>query len=287
MKRFLSLVLIPVFFLVLTGCNGTVSSVSFPSGAPWEKLRTGILSPAEDLVAVSAGAGLAAELIEGNPLGTQAVVVCKDGDFAYTATCGDRACDPQAICGTSTVIEKRYAYTLVANLDRDVFKTGSIQLLDGSGATRMGIAINDGESFDVAAGYSEGLVPGAQNNALEEAATLIMSPNWDQWGGGVIAGELCTNGVCEPDVAALCSSGSEGDLLGYVTFTQPGTYSGTCGSVPVNFTVNPPYDSVGDCIRQRKASCRGLQGQDRAVCEDAQTGVCQATFNVPSSHSPR
>jgi hypothetical protein len=56
---------------------------------------------------VTTGAGLEAELVDGSPLGIQALVTCKDWDFTYLGTCGDRACDPQAICHTGTPIEKR------------------------------------------------------------------------------------------------------------------------------------------------------------------------------------
>ena len=63
MKRSLFSLVLMSAVLVLTGCNGTVSSVSFPAGSPWQDLATGILSPTDDLVAVSTGAGVESELV--------------------------------------------------------------------------------------------------------------------------------------------------------------------------------------------------------------------------------
>jgi len=279
--------------VVLAGCNGTVSSVSFPSGSPWEQMATGILSPTDDLVAVSSGAGVEAELNPGfieNPL--QAVVACQGVGGSHIEICFDRACDAQTVCGTDTVIEKRYAYALVVTLDRDVFTTGSVQIQDGSGATQMGLAINAGNaggSFDVAAGFSEGLIPGAQfsdpNEDIDEVGALLMTPEWPDFGPGEITGEICSGGVCSTQTIAICGHTGDTDVLGYVTAAQPGTYSGICDTVPVNLTINPPYSSVGDCISQRKATCNGLTGQARKTCNHAQIGVCHATFNVPSAHN--
>lgn len=292
MKRsFLSFVLMSAV-LVLAGCNGTVSSVSFPAASPWEEMFTGILSPTDDLVAVSAGAGLEAELtpgfIEGAPVPFQAAVACQGGGGPYLEFCEDRACDAQATCGTDTVIEKRYIYTLHATLDRDIFTTGSVQIQDGSGATQMGLAINAGNaggSFDVAAGFSEGLIPGVQFSEIDEAGALLLFPHWSDYGVGEITGQICPDGVCSTQSIAVCDTNGAEDVLGYATAAQPGTYSGTCGTVPVNLTINPPYSSVGDCISQRKATCNGLTGQARKTCNHAQIGVCHATFNVPSAHN--
>jgi hypothetical protein len=290
MKRlFLSFALISAV-AVLTGCNGTVSSVSFPAASPWENMATGILSPTDDLVAVSAGAGLEAELVTGIfASGIQAFVACQGEDSAYLDDCSDRACDAQTVCGTDTVIEKRYAYTLFASLDRGVFTNGSVQLQDGNGATQMGLAINAGNaggSFDVAAGFSEGLIPGIQFNQVEEAGALVLAPHWPDFGFGEVIGQICPEGVCETGPVLQCDTNGAEDALGYATVTQPGTYSGLCGDVPVNLTINPPYPSVGACLQQRKATCNGLTGQARKTCNHAQIGVCHATFNVPSSHNP-
>ncbi len=172
MKRFLlSLVLISTV-VALTGCNGTVSSVSFPAGSPWEDMGTGILSPTDDLVAVASGAGVEADLVPGFiDSGLQAVVAC-GGATPHIVGCPDRACDAQATCGADPVIEKRYAYTLLAHLDRGLFTSGGVQIQDGSGATKMGLSINAGNaggSFDVAAGFSEGLIPGVQFEDYDEA----------------------------------------------------------------------------------------------------------------------
>jgi hypothetical protein len=290
MKRsLLSFVLISTA-LVLAGCNGTVSSVSFPAGSPWEAMGTGILSPTDDLVAVSTGAGVESELVPGLAIsGAQAVVACQGASGPYFELCDDRACNAQEKCGTDTVISKRYAYTLLAQLDRQVFTTGSIQIQNGSGATQMGLAINAanaGGSFDVAAGFSEGMIEGIQlgsTSQLDEVGSLALQPHWENYGPGEILGQVCVGGVCSPGTVAVCDTDSSTDVLGYLTVAQPGTYSGTCGTIPVNLTINPVYSSVGACISARKATCNGLTGQAKKTCNHAQIGVCQATFNVPSA----
>ncbi|HSF43134.1 MAG TPA: hypothetical protein VLT87_25265 [Thermoanaerobaculia bacterium] len=274
--------------LVLTGCNGTISSVSFPAGSPWETMATGILSPTDDLVAVSAGAGLESALVPGNPAGFEALVACQASNGPYILPCSDRTCDPQTVCDSDQVIEKRYAYTLEAFLDREVFTAGSIQIQDGSGATQMGLAINAGNtggSFDVAAGFSEGLIPGVQFSEVDEVGALVLAPHWDGFDQGEITGQICSEGVCTTQVIAGCDTDGPNDGLAYVASAQPGSYSGTCGTIPVNLTINPAYASVGACITARKATCNGLTGQDRKTCNHAQIGVCHATFNVPSAHN--
>jgi hypothetical protein len=288
MKRSLLSFVLILAAVALTGCNGTVSSVSFPAASPWENMGTGILSPSDDLVAVSTGAGVESELVPGfitTPV--QAAVACQGTGGPYIETCEDRTCSAQTVCGTDTVIEKRYAYTLLAHLDREAFTTGSIQIQNGSGATQMGLAINAGNaggSFDVAAGYSEGLIPGIQfNSEFDEVGSLVLEPHWEDFGAGEIEGQICQNGICETGTVAACETSGTDDVLGYFTITQPGTYSGTCGTVPVNLTVNPAYASVGACINARKATCNNLTGQARKTCNHAQIGVCQATFNVPSA----
>jgi hypothetical protein len=288
MKRLLlSLVLISA--VALTGCNGTVSSVSFPAASPWEDMGTSILSPTDDLVAGATGAGIETELLPGNLDDLQVIVACQGSGGSYLTYCTDRMCDAQTECGTDTVIEKRYTYTLIVHLDRGVFTTGSVQIQDGSGATQMGLAINAGNtggSFDVAAGFSEGLIPGAQFAEADEGGALVLEPHWDGFGSGLIEGQICQDGVCETGVVAQCDQiGPDEDALGYLTIAQPGTYSGTCGTIPLNLTVNPPYASVGACITARKATCNGLTGQARKTCNHAQIGVCHATFNVPSAHA--
>lgn len=291
MKRILLSLVLMAAAVALTGCNGTVSSVSFPAGSPWEAMATGILSPSDDLVAVSTGAGVESELVpEIVSTDVQAIVACQGTTGSYFETCTDRTCDAQTVCGTDTVIEKRYAYTLFATLDREIFTTGSVQIQNGSGATLMGLAINAanaGGSFDLAAGYSEGLIPGVQlTSEVDEAGALVLGPHWDGFGEGEIEGQVCQDGVCETGVVAVCDTNSDTeDVLGYLTVAQPGTYSGTCGTIPVNLTINPPYASVGDCITARKATCNGLTGQARKTCNHAQIGVCHATFNVPSAHN--
>lgn len=286
MKRLLlSLVLLSTV-VALTGCNGTVSSVSFPAAAPWEEMATGILSPTDDLVSASTGAGLESELIPGNPENIQALVACQGSGGPHIEGCTDRACDAQVVCGTDTVIEKRYAYTLAATFDRDVFTTGSVQIQDGTGATLMGLSINIGNvggSFDVAAGFSEGLIPGVEFSQVDELGALVLAPHWADYGDGEITGQICPGGVCETQPVAVCDTDGNIDALVYAAAAQPGTYSGICGTVPINLTINPAYASVGDCISQRKATCNGLTGQDRKTCNHAQIGVCQATFNVPSA----
>ncbi|HSS78398.1 MAG TPA: hypothetical protein VLV54_16850 [Thermoanaerobaculia bacterium] len=290
MKRTLISSILLAAVVVLTGCNGTVSSVSFPPQAPWNQMGTGILSPTDDLVATAAGTGIHADLFPGSPdTSIQAFVACQGSGGPYVQSCTDRACDAQATCGTDTVIEKRFSYTLVVDLDRGTFSTGSVQIVDGTGATQAGLAINAGNAvggFDVAAGYSEGLIPGVQFSNVDEAGALILSPHWSDFGDGNITGQVCPNGVCSTQTIAQCTSDGSSDALGYATVAQPGTYSGTCGTVPVHLTINPPFKSLGDCISTRKAVCNGLTGQNRKTCNNAQIGMCQAMFNKHSAHNP-
>jgi len=287
MKRTLFSFVLMSAVLVLAGCNGTVSSVSIPVAAPWNEMRTGILGPTDDLVAVSTGAGLESTLFPATLSGLQAAVACQGSGGPYLVTCSDRTCNAQAVCGTDTVIEKRYSYELVAHLDRGVFTTGSVQIQDGTGATLMGLAVNAaGGSFDVAAGFSEGLMPGVQSEQIEEMGSIFLLPQWADYGPGELTGQICSGGVCSTGVVAEC--GKEGpfaDRLRYATVAQPGTYSGICGTVPVTLTINSAYSSVGACINARKATCNGLTGQSRKTCNHAQIGVCHATFNVPSAHN--
>jgi hypothetical protein len=89
----------------------------------------------------------------------------------HLEACSDRACDAQATCGADPVIEKRYTYNLSAHLDRGVFTSSGVEIQGGGGATQMGLSINAGNaggSFDVAAGYSEGLIPGVQFSQADE-----------------------------------------------------------------------------------------------------------------------
>lgn len=279
--------------LLLAGCNGTVSSVSFPASSPWTDMGTSILSPTDDLVAVASGAGLTAELVPGFPLpGTppQALVAC-GGATPHVEVCTDRACDAQATCGADPVIEKRFTYTLLAHLDRGTFASGGIQVQDGGGATQMGLSINAGNaggSLDVAAGYSEGLIPGVQLGSFaDEVGGIAFTPHWSDFGDGDITGQVCPGGVCSTQTVANCSTSGDTDTLFYATVAQPGTYSGTCGTVPINLTINPPFSSLGQCISSLKAArCGGLKGQARASCNHAQIGVCDATFNVHNAHNP-
>jgi hypothetical protein len=232
---------------------------------------------------------LEANLAPGIFLGPQVVVAC-GGAVPHLQTCSDRACDAQAACGTDPVIAKRFTYTLSAHLDRSLFTSGGVQIQDGGGATQMGLSINVGSpggSFDVAAGFSEGLIPGAQFADFDEKGALALTPHWSDFGAGSISGQVCPDGVCGTQIIANCDLTPLGDTLSYLTAAQPGTYSGTCGTVPVNLTINPPFATVGACISGLKAQrCGGLKGQAKAAYNHAQIGVCDATFNVPSSHNP-
>ena len=290
MKRTLFSFLLLSTVLLLAGCNGTVSSVRFPAASPWTDMSTVILSPTDDLVAVASGAGVEANLTPGTIAfsNQQAIVAC-GGATPYDVVCSDRACDAQATCGTDPVIGKRFTYTLSAHLDRSLFTSGGVQIQDGNGGTQMGLSINAGStggSFDVAAGFSEGLLPGVQFSDFDDKGSLTLSPYWADFAPGTISGQVCPNGVCGTQTIASCDVTPAGDVLSYLTATQPGTYTGTCGTVPVNLTINPPYATVGQCISGLKAArCGGLTGQAKASCNHAQIGVCHATFNVPSSHN--
>jgi hypothetical protein len=293
MKRTLFSFVLLSAVLLFAGCAGTVSSVSFPAASPWTDLTTSLLSPTDDLVAVASGAGVEANLTPGGtPVGPflspSAVVAC-GGATPYTVNCLDRACDAQATCGADPVIGKRFAYLLSAHLDRSLFTSGGVQIQDGSGGTQMGLSINAGStggSFDVAAGFSEGLIPGAQFSDYDDTGGIALTPHWDDFAPGTISGQVCSNGVCGTQTIATCGLDPIGDTLRYLTAAQPGTYTGTCGTVPVNLTINPQFSSVGQCISSLKAArCGGLKGQAKAACNHAQIGVCHATFNVPSSHN--
>jgi hypothetical protein len=291
MKRTLFSFALLSAILLSAGCSGTVSSVSFPAASPWTDMTTGILSPTDDLVAVASGAGVTANVVPSTAFGgTQAVVAC-GGVAPHLEFCGDRACDAQAACGADPVIGKRFLYNLSAHLDRSLFTSGGVEIQDSNGATQMGLSINAGStggSFDVAAGFSEGLIPGEQFSDFDDRGALSLSPHWSDFAPGPISGQVCSNGVCSTQTIANCDFGPFGDdVLSYRTAAQPGTYSGTCGTVPVNLTINPPFATVGACISGLKAQrCGGLKGQAKAACNHAQIGVCHATFNVPSSHNP-
>ncbi len=134
-----------------------------------------------------------------------------------------------------------------------------------------------GAGLSVGAGFSDGLIPGPSSDPAVEVfdnfGFLGMSPNWINFGPGYVCADG-TTASCNPDlspenVVALCLDGGGpfgDDALIFRVNANPGSYALNCGTVPVNFDLNPPFSSVGQCISTLKAQrLRRLQrpGQGR------------------------
>ncbi|HET6343305.1 MAG TPA: hypothetical protein VFH51_00180 [Myxococcota bacterium] len=296
-----------VLFLLLAGlalyaCNGSISSIGVPADSPWNSFETHFFSPYDDLTVVVTGSNITAGL---EPTGVIAWCDSDQGHFISTActpsTCGLAECVAGAPTGATNVTfdSKRFGYGLGMSLDRPAFNAGGVEVESATAGPVGAIALtlDAGSGLSVGAGFTEGWLPASPDDGtalqFDNAGFLLMAPTWEDFDNGY----LCTDGTttsCDPisspeDVAVLCDHNTSDnglDALGLRVDLPPGTYTLTCGSVPINLTINPAFASVGDCISSLKAQrCSGLKGQAKAACNHAQTGVCHATFNVPSAHN--
>ena len=287
--------------LALGACNGTVSSIGVPANSPWNTFATHFFSPYDDLTVVVTGSDITAGL---EPAGVIAWCNSDQGHFisaSCTGVCDLADCQAQAPAGATNVTfdSQKFGYVLGMSLDRPAFNPGGVEVESATAGTVGAIALtlDAGSGLSVGAGFTEGWLPASPDDEIslgsDNAGFLIMQPPWEDFGPGYI----CTDGTttsCDPafgpeNVLAMCVpefSDTELDALGLRVDAPPGTYSLTCGSVPVNLTINPAFASVGACIDALKAQrCSGLKGQAKASCNHAQIGVCHATFNVPSAHN--
>ena len=283
--------------LVLAGCNGTVSQIGVPAASPWNAFATHVLSPHDDLTVVVTGNDIGAAL---QPTGSVAVCNSTQGQFfaacPNSLTCGLAECMAQAPTGATDVTfqEQQFGYVLSMALTRPGFTAGGVEV-DSVAAGTVGaisLTLDAGSGLSVGAGFSAGLIPAPQADpnleVFDHFGALAMDPAWPDFGPGYV----CTDGTttsCNPgdptNLAAACQSNE--NPLPFRPNPPPGSYSLTCGTVPINLTINPPFATLGACISTLKAQrCGGLKGQAKAACNHAQIGVCQATFNVNSAHNP-
>jgi len=287
--------------LALAACNGTITSIGVPATSPWENFVTFVASPYDDLTVVTVGSD-----ISGGILSVQRFAVCTSDQGGFFALCDDNDCTspgPAAECvneapvGATNVAfqgQLPFVYGLEVALDRPAFTSGGVQLQSVTAGTvgAIAITIDGGSSLNIGAGFSEGLIPGPAADetfgVADDFAVLGLDPIWPDFGPGFI----CTDGTttsCDPDVspdnvAALCLANP--DVLLFRTNAGTGPLSLACGTVTVNIDINPPFDTVGECISTLKDQwCGGLTGKAKAACNHAQIGVCHASFNVPSAHS--
>ncbi|MFY9824863.1 MAG: hypothetical protein WAM82_26020 [Thermoanaerobaculia bacterium] len=304
MKRVLISFVLVSAVLVLAGCNGTVSQIGVPAASPWNAFTTHVLSPHDDLTVVTTGNDIGASL---QPTGSVAVCNSTQGQFfavcPNSLTCGLAECMAQAPTGATDVSfqEQQFGYLLQMALTRPGFTAGGVEV-DSVAAGTVGaisLTLDAGSGLSVGAGFSAGLIPAPQADpnleVLDHFGAVAMDPAWPDFGPGYV----CTDGTttsCNPNdptpanLAAACQTNAGpfgSDVLAFRTNAAPGSYSLTCGTVPVNLSINPPFATLGDCISTLKAQrCGGLKGQAKAACNHAQIGVCDATFNVPSAHNP-
>jgi hypothetical protein len=293
--RPLGAALLAATVLALAACNGTISKIGVPAASPWTDFATGFLSPHDDLTVVTTGSNIFATLIPGS-----VAALCNSDQGKFMRYCGTSCelvqCQSGAPAGATNVtfVSQVFLYTLHMTLTRPAFTAGGVEVTSSSAGTQGAIAITvDSEAgISVGAGFTSGLVPVPANSSdittlgLDDAGTLTMGPHWDAFGDG----QLCSDGTttsCDPNspdgVLAACLTvpgPTNSDGLVFRVDSLPGSYSLTCGSVPVNLTINTPFSSVGDCISTLIAQhCSGLKGQARAACNHSQQSVCQATFH--------
>jgi hypothetical protein len=295
----LASVVVAATSLALAGCNGATTSIGVPAASPWNQIQTVVASPYDDLTVVTVGSNISAGFF-----GAQPGAVCTSDQGGFFAICDGPGCTPPgplAECladapGGATNVgfsgDLPILYGLGVALDRPSFTAGGVQLVSTTAGTVGAIAIEIGSStLDIGAAFSDGLIPGpafdSQYEAFDDFTIIGLGPAWEDFGPGYV----CTDGTttsCDPSVAidgvmAICDSG---DNLLFRTNAISAPVSLTCGTVTVNLNVNPPFDTVGQCVSTLKAQhCSGLKGKAKAACNHAQIGVCHAAFNVPSSHN--
>lgn len=300
MKRYLCLVILTLMVLALTACNGTISSIGVPASSPWNRFSTFLTSSYDDLTVVTTGSNITSEL---SLLGPVPLCDSDQGRFigeCHDSNCGLTQCEDTAPEGATNVsfIELHYLYALIMTLDRPAFTAGGIELESATVGTlgAIGLTVSSESGLSVGAGFTEGLFPtSSEPSNFDDGGLLLMTPQWADFAPGWVCADGTSTG-CDPEagmenVVAGCSKsdlGDGGDQFAFRVDAAPGTYSMTCGSVPVTLTLTAPntYESAGDCIDTLKAErCAGLRGQDRAACNHAQVGICHATFNIPSAHN--
>jgi hypothetical protein len=286
--------------LAFGACNGATTSIGVPATSPWNDIQTIVASPHDDLTVVTVGSDISAGIF-----GIEQGAVCtsdQGGFFAFCANPGCTAPGPLAECiddapvGATNVGfsgDLPILYGLGVALDRPAFTAGGVQLQSLTAGTvgAIAIEIGAGPTLTIGAGFSEGLIPGpafdSNFEAFDDFTIIGLQPTWADFGPG----HICTDGTttsCDPDVSiegvmAICDSG---DNLLFRTNAISAPYSLTCGSVTVDINVNPPFDTVGECISALKAQhCSGLTGTAKAACNHAQIGVCHSSFNVPSAQN--
>ncbi len=287
--------------LALGACNGTISSIGVPAASPWSSFTTEVLSPHDDLTVVTTGSHISASI---NATDSPALCNSDQGKYIVACStpvsCGLAECQAGAPAGSTgvTFVSRETGYLLGISLDRPAFSAGGVELVSASAGTQGAIAVtvDSAAGLSVGAGFTSGLIPAPSTSAtdpnghtlqFDDAAALTMSPQWDAFG----AGQLCSDGTstsCNPAVSpdgvlAACipdSSFSEGaDTLIFRVDAPPNAYSLTCGSVPINLTINPTFASHGDCVSSLLAQhCGALKSQARAACNHAQQSVCRTLF---------
>lgn len=276
--------------LALAACNGTISSIGVPADSPWTVFSTLFQSPHDDLTVVSTGSNVTAELLNA---GAGAVCDSDQGHFpasCATSTCGVADCEAAAPEGATNVsfVDQRFIYGLVMTLDRPAFTAGGVEVASATAGTQgaISLTVSPGSGLSIGAGFTDGLVPmsGDQLLTFDDAGTLLLRPQWEDFGPGWV----CTDGTstCDPEsdpdeVVALCGNEPPNDQVSFRVDAPPGTYSFTCGSVPVTLSLDAAeFASAGACISSLTAqNCSGLRGQARASCVIAQIGICRAKFN--------
>ncbi|HEX4952413.1 MAG TPA: hypothetical protein VF017_03325 [Thermoanaerobaculia bacterium] len=297
--RSLLLALALVAGVVMVGCNGATTSIGLPAASPWNTIQTVLTSPYDDLTVVTTGSNISAGLFDSAP-----GAVCTSDQGSFFVFCDNAGCNPPgplAECINEAPSEATNVgfegslpilYGLGVSLDRPAFTAGGVEIQSVANGTVGAIAIQIGNgTLDIGAAFNEGLLPAPPFNsdfeAFDSFTLLALGPSWEDFGNGYV----CTDGTttsCNPDdgpegVLALCEFG---DFLLFRVNAVAAPVSLTCGSVTVNLNVNPPFDTVGECISTLKAQkCAGLKGSAKAACNHAQIGVCHAAFNVPSSHT--
>ncbi|HEX6900244.1 MAG TPA: hypothetical protein VF789_11045 [Thermoanaerobaculia bacterium] len=303
MKRSFCLGILLLMVLALAACNGTISSIGVPASSPWTSFSTFLTSPYDDLTVITTGSNITAELAAS---GSLALCDSDQGRFMTTcagvadAVCNLTNCEADAPEGATNVsfLEQRFLYGLSMTLDRPAFTAGGVELESATAGTlgAIGLTVSSASGLSIGAGFTEGLIPtpsGDPNPSnFDDGGALLMTPGWADFGLGWVCADGTSTGcdleVSLENVVAGCAQQGEADVFQFRVDAAPGTYSMTCGSVPVTFTLTGPnvYESAGDCIAALKAErCAGLKGQDRAACNHAQIGICHATFNVPSAHA--
>lgn len=293
----------------LGGCASTISAISIPSNTAWRTFATGITSPYSDLIVNPTGTNITATVgVEDK------FILCNSSAGKYSASgTGDPStwnttyqlsqCLSAAPTGATGIssLGVFYAYAISATI-ADAFTTGGIAVESASAGPLFGIALTKsttaGGPLAISAGVSPVVLAGTWNAGSGfafQSSSLFMVPSEPSFG---TAGR-CADGTILTSISSSCPNGApavlgcvknlEGAPIDIVFFSNssPPSYSLTCGAIPISVTLNSSYTSLGACVDANiKRACTGLTGKNRSSCNNAQTGACQATFNVPSALNP-